>query len=449
MTLAPWWAEVELDPEFETSTTTASQLSALEQTQKLVRRPVRGLQMKREVFAVLSVTGPSNVALKNASAPKDQPVSYTSNFLLQAIQEERVEKMQLISTFGAPRGFFFGEQPRSISCSAILLNSADFQWEAEWWENYENSLRGTRLVDKGMKAVLTYEDRVVEGYLFRASTSKSEPTPQVVNLSFSMWVTAALDLIKVGEPKIDNFHLDRNQMALDYGEFEPDTVAVPEVLNEVRARNIRSLNAGGGLFGAIRAGATDYLSSFTGSTRQSIDAVREDWLYGRNVVVPQGFAGSTGATRNTAFAEGPGAVVISTDGQRLTVKEGTRVNIKVPEPVVLKTPVGEFYRDNPDEYMARQQDYKPPTFLPTEEDQRETDVELATRMFEEFGIDVSSSADPQKTGDVLRATGRATFGLISLAGMLPRGEDAASLLNGERALRVEDARLQATLEGSR
>ena len=395
-------------------------------SQQFVRRPTRGIQLKREVFAVLSVSG---ATLKNSSAQKGMPVYFTSNFFLQSIQETRQERFQPVTTFGAPYGFFFGEQPRMVTCQATLLNTADFQWAAEWWENYDQHLRGTRLADRGTKVTLTYEDVLIEGYLISASTSQGEPNPWAVNLTFTMWVTGVIYLIDVGGTSVDPFHSSGGRSSpSEFDEFEADTVQGPSMLEEVRARNIKALaeSSGTGLIGAVRS-AIDGFNDFTDKVGNAIDSAI-DWLYGRNMVIPAGFAGSERIAGSAVFAEGAGAVLLSTAGGKLTVASGSltlRAPVRVAPVVVAK---GNFYDDNVDEYPTRYASVVKtgPEPLPPG-DVPDPSIAFAEAMFRNFGIDVSNDTG-QKTSEVMQALGRSTFAVLSYAAAGGSAQDAAALL---------------------
>ncbi len=172
---------------------------------KTVRRPVRGTVLKEETFATMRVMTASgkNILLTDAggsegSQKKRQSQVY-SNFLLQTVSEERMEKQQILETFGEPYIFFFGERPRMISFSGVLLNTFDFNWEAEWWDNYENFLRGTRCVENDARVFLAYDETLVSGYIIAASASKNAQERNHVNFQFTMFLTGYTNFSDIGD----------------------------------------------------------------------------------------------------------------------------------------------------------------------------------------------------------------------------------------------------------
>jgi hypothetical protein len=170
----------------------------------IARRPTRGIEVKSDTYATLKVvkSDGSILPLVDSSAPDGfSTTSGYTNFLLQNVAEQRVEKQQIIETFGASYIFFFGEQPRFLQIQAVLLNTHDFNWEAEWWSNYNTYLRGTKLVEMGARCYLAYDDNVVEGYLTQCQGMKAAMEPWVVQLSFQFFVTNCFNVSMVGNPR--------------------------------------------------------------------------------------------------------------------------------------------------------------------------------------------------------------------------------------------------------
>jgi hypothetical protein len=173
------------------------------------RRPFRGIEIKDDTYASLKVLLPNGTELplidssEKASGSNTQGLSKngTTNFILQSVQEQRAERTQTIQTFGASYVFFFGEEPRMLQCSAVLVNTLDFNWEAEWWANYNCYLRGTKLVEMGARCFLSYDDTVVEGYMMNASSVKSADSPYMVQLQFTFFVVGCYNVSSIGETK--------------------------------------------------------------------------------------------------------------------------------------------------------------------------------------------------------------------------------------------------------
>ncbi len=434
-----------------------------------VRRPLRGIQIKEDTYAALSVLGPGGGTLLNSSSFLSE--NFTSNFILQSVQESRQEKFQPLTTFGATYGFFFGENPRMINFGAILLNTADFQWELEWWANYDNVLRGTKLADRGLRAYLTYDDVIIEGYVTAAGTTKSAGEPHTVLLNFSMWVTDVIPLITAGADSVDK----RHKSAYDDGGSEgfANLEAQREALSgadsttlAVRQKNLESAT-GGGLLAALRAGTTG-LQGFVGKVGNALSGAK-DFLYGRNMVIPAGFAGSEWLTGEATFASGSGSesLIGQELGGILQVKNatmgasGSTLSIRVPGTVtgVTARGTGKFW-ENYDEYphgaSARAGEREALAVIEglgltnDPQDSDEFYLQLAEATFKDFGYDITSE-DGWGASDLARAAGAVAFAALSYAAMTSGVSQAAASLSvgsvvGDATASEEEAALEAARE---
>lgn len=157
---------------------------------RVARRPTRGIEIKEDTYAAIKVilSDGSELPLVDSSAGAGLSSGYT-NFMLQSVTEVRMEKHQIVETFGAAYIYFFGENPRFLDVQAVIINSHDFNWEAEWWENYEQNFRGTRLVEKGGRLYMFYDDNIVEGYMLMCQATKQSSEPHMIPISFRLFLT--------------------------------------------------------------------------------------------------------------------------------------------------------------------------------------------------------------------------------------------------------------------
>jgi hypothetical protein len=175
-----------------------------------IRRPTRGIVLKEDTFATIRVvTGAGEDRwLVDAGSRRDSmsPLSVNgktttniySNFFLQQISEERMEKQQVLETFGEPYIFLFGERARMMAFSGILINTQDFNWEAEWWDNYNNELRGTKCVENDARVFLQFDDTLISGYILSANAQKNAQERNWVNFSFQMFITTYTNIKDIG-----------------------------------------------------------------------------------------------------------------------------------------------------------------------------------------------------------------------------------------------------------
>jgi hypothetical protein len=268
---------------------------------------MRGIVMKRETYASISVVsadGGYGWGLRNSSHPPGKIPNYTSNFILQAVTETRNEKAQFVTTFGATYAFFFGEQPRIINCSAILPNTADFEWSKEWWLNYEERLRGTSLASTNTKVHLSYDDQVVAGYLTNCTTTQTSSDANSLQVNFSIFVESVARNGGSGAPEA--FRRTDTSDFLGVGALAgvgEAAVLANSTTAAVRRTNIKlsPLNSG-------TPGALSRLLSVLNEVDAAMDnAVRQvrNALYGRNLVVPLSFTSSRAS--RAIFASGSSA----------------------------------------------------------------------------------------------------------------------------------------------
>jgi len=183
-----------------------------------VRRPLRGIQIKNNTYATLQVWTADNRrvglydsgGLAGLAGTEDSDVdqglkngwrmqSMAANFLIHRITRRQSEKLHLIETFGDQDfGFFYGQKPIQMDFQGTLMNTEDFNWRSEWWANYQEVLRGTKLVERGARIYLTYDTYTLEGYLLSSSTTEMADTPYHAVFQFSMWVTRWEDSSSIG-----------------------------------------------------------------------------------------------------------------------------------------------------------------------------------------------------------------------------------------------------------
>ena len=202
--------EAQTEPFAQERAEMAESYQARFRTEANVRRPTRGHVLKEDSYAIIRVMGADGNFIPVIDAAGEEVLeqdgkaytTYYSNFFVQTVQEERSEKQQIVDTFGETYIFFFGESPRFLSVQGMLLNTADFNWRDEFWENYERYFRGTRLVERGARLYLIYDEIIVEGYMVKANATESAENPWVIPFNFQMFVTGYTALSNIGDPRI-------------------------------------------------------------------------------------------------------------------------------------------------------------------------------------------------------------------------------------------------------
>lgn len=223
------------------------------------RRPLRGLEIKDDTYAVIKVVQADGTPLSlfDSSSSTGKSTEYT-NFILQTVTEARMEKHQIVETFGEPYIFFFGESPRFLDVTAVLIDSHDFNWYAEFWKNYDTTFRGTKLVEQGARTYLFYDDNIVEGYMLQAQCTKTADQPFMCMLTFRLYLTNYQNITFVGDPKFPtrtSISLPPDVTLTAADEFNGDQSVNP---NDLLALNQAALDA-------VNQAAQQQLSGFGGA----------------------------------------------------------------------------------------------------------------------------------------------------------------------------------------
>jgi hypothetical protein len=173
-----------------------------------IRRPTRGYQLKSDTYAVIRIMGPDGQFIPVIDSAGEiineqedtAKTTYYSNFFITNIAEQRQEKQQIVDTFGESYIFFFGESPRLLQVNGLLLNTADFNWRAEFWANYDKYFRGTKLVELGARLYLIYDDQIIEGFMIGADAQENNENRNILSFDFQMFVTGYTNISKLGDP---------------------------------------------------------------------------------------------------------------------------------------------------------------------------------------------------------------------------------------------------------
>jgi hypothetical protein len=257
-----------------------------------VRRPLRGIQVKENTYATLRVKTASgeDIRLFDSSAQledvKDdigKSRAY-ANFLIQSFQERRAEKQQIIQTFGEDYVYFFGQEPRFISVSGVLINTRDFNWKSEFWTNYDEVLRGTKLVEKNARLYFYFDDVVVEGYMTSAAATGESQNPHLMPFQFQIFITNYAILSRVGAVTFGASSSGQQaQTALE--PVYPSAIAKSKALRD-------KIPAAGGLTGFL-ASASQYANDASFAIQSTLENIKNAF-YGRALVVPAGLADEVG-----------------------------------------------------------------------------------------------------------------------------------------------------------
>jgi hypothetical protein len=329
-----------------------------------VRRHYRGIQIKDDRYAVISIrdaNGEPIPLVSESMIPSKGEADLTrgevreyADFILQQVTEERVEKQQIVETFGDTYVYFFGERPRVVTFSGLLVNTEDFNWRSQFWYNYERYLRGTKLVQVNARAYFAWDSIVVEGFPLQASAVEAADNPYAVQFQMSMLLSNYFDFTNVGSikfPAADAYNLDALNTALDVAreQYMSTTVAV---------RYANAFPSSKGVLATIRDGFKSVNEFITNPLGQVPGLNRINQVLGGRVErLPIGVAGSIAAAGDAQFAGTPVPGMFEVYDERTGQLQSLTGSVKIRFPNYTKfAPVGKFRTvksDNVDEYPLR------------------------------------------------------------------------------------------------
>lgn len=125
---------------------------------------------------------------KKAVSPLVNVIPPYTKFFLEGVTEDRMEKSQIVETFGDFIVFFFGRRPEVSNFSGRLLNTKNHDWKNDFVEVYENFLRGTKAVENNSTVFIQYDDVIAEGFLMNCHLEYHGITNNECPFTFSMLI---------------------------------------------------------------------------------------------------------------------------------------------------------------------------------------------------------------------------------------------------------------------
>ena len=137
-------------------------------------------------------------------------------FILTGVQESHNEKLEVINLPGDTfASYFYGAAPRQFNFSGILLNTDQDQWRDSFEELYEKYLRGSVSSRNFSIVQISYNGRIVSGWLTNLSQQLNSENDYYATFNFSIMVSR---IDTVGGSK--NFSDYLVTLASDGGEFK-------------------------------------------------------------------------------------------------------------------------------------------------------------------------------------------------------------------------------------
>jgi len=161
---------------------------------------VVGGRQKPPIVDILEKDAPAffYVVKKESGDPK-KPQGYiealSNKFLLTNIQENHLEKLQVLETFGEPVLYFFNERTKIYSLAGLFLNAYQgddkiiYNWALAFRSFYNDYLRGTKLAEAKNIAILAVDGMLMYGYAIAFNIVTDSQNPHSVPFTMSYMVT--------------------------------------------------------------------------------------------------------------------------------------------------------------------------------------------------------------------------------------------------------------------
>lgn len=158
-------------------------------------------QQKDQIISIrMKKLSKSNDPLKKVQEDVFSPSSVGGyvNFMIQAIQTPKQERVQIVETFTTSWIYLFGQMTPIYTFSGMLLNfggdegydSDSHKWANDFMKVYDEQIRGTKTIEKGAVLEMVFDKVVVQGYIINSNLSRNAMSPNGVPFTFSLAVTS-------------------------------------------------------------------------------------------------------------------------------------------------------------------------------------------------------------------------------------------------------------------
>lgn len=112
-----------------------------------------------------------------------------NNFSLMSVVEDREEIVKIHQNFGGSwNAFFLSEKPKLYSFTGFFIDSKEYPYYQEFLTAYDKYLKGRKLIEAGHEMVITYDGKIVKGYLLNLRTVNDSSEPYMRSFSFTILI---------------------------------------------------------------------------------------------------------------------------------------------------------------------------------------------------------------------------------------------------------------------
>lgn len=114
-----------------------------------------------------------------------------NNFSISGVSESRDQIVKIQNHFGGNwSAYFFGEKPKIFSFNGIFLDSKEYPYYQEFITAYEKYLSGRKCVENNYQMTISYDNKLIKGYILNISTTANAAERMTKRFSFSILVEA-------------------------------------------------------------------------------------------------------------------------------------------------------------------------------------------------------------------------------------------------------------------
>ena len=114
-----------------------------------------------------------------------------NNFSLTGVTEQKEQMTKVHMNFGGSwNAFFFGDKPTVYAFNGFFLDSKEYPYYQEFMMAYDNYLAGRKCVENKFQMLITYDGKIIGGYILGINTSANANNPYMKSFSFTVLVAS-------------------------------------------------------------------------------------------------------------------------------------------------------------------------------------------------------------------------------------------------------------------
>lgn len=162
-------------------------------------------------YPLTDLNGSENIMIPKLSKLSEDYYGIFNNFSLLNVSESRSQISKVNLNLGDSWNvFFFGKNPLIYSFSGIFLDARNYPYYEEFTKAYDLYMSGGKSLENNFKTYMTYDGKIVSGYILSLTTTSRSETPHVKSFKFNM-------LISEENFARRNFSYKNESSAINYG----------------------------------------------------------------------------------------------------------------------------------------------------------------------------------------------------------------------------------------